>query len=100
MLLGAVLTGAGLMLTSMAGSVVTFALSFGLLCGCGVALLGMPANFVLLSERFQNRVATAMGAAAIGIGLGVLVVIPFLQWGADRAGWRSVFWRPSWRGAT
>jgi MFS family permease len=76
---------------SAAHSLSTLALSFGLLCGAGVALVGLPANFVILSERFPTRIATAMGVAATGMGVGVLALIPAIQLAADRLGWREAF---------
>jgi len=88
---GGVLLGLGLAAMSIAHSIATLALAFGLLCGSGVALVGLPANFILVSERFPTRVATAMGVAAAGMGVGVLVLIPAIQWAAERLGWREAF---------
>ena len=89
--IGGVLLGLGMAAMSLAHSVATLALAFGLLCGSGVALVGLPANFILVSERFPTRVATAMGVAAAGMGVGVLVLIPAIQWAAERLGWREAF---------
>jgi MFS family permease len=93
---GGVLVGLGMAAMSIAHSIATLALAFGLLCGAGVALVGLPAHFVLISERFPTRVATAMGVAAAGMGVGVLVLIPAIQWAAERLGWREAF---VWAGA-
>lgn len=89
--LGGMLLGLGMAAMSVAHSIGTLALAFGLLCGAGVALVGLPANFILVSERFPTRVATAMGVAAAGMGVGVLVLIPAIQWAAERLGWREAF---------
>jgi MFS family permease len=89
--LGGVLVGVGMAAMSLAHSVTTLSLAFGSLCGAGVALVGLPANFILVSERFPTRVATAMGVAAAGMGVGVLVLIPAIQWAAERFGWRQAF---------
>ena len=88
---GGVLVGLGMAAMSLAHSITTLSLAFGLLCGAGVALVGFPANFILVSERFPTRVATAMGVAAAGMGVGVLVLIPAIQWAAERFGWREAF---------
>jgi MFS family permease len=56
-----------------------------------VAFLGLPANFMLVSERFPTRVATSMGIAAAGMGVGVLVLSPAIQWATERFGWREAF---------
>jgi MFS family permease len=46
---------------------------------------------MLISERFPTRAATAMGIAAAGMGIGVLVLIPAIQWATERLGWREAF---------
>lgn len=94
---GGVLLGLGMAAMSLAHSVATLGLAFGLLCGAGVALVGLPANFILVSERFPAKVATAMGVAAAGMGVGVLVLIPAIQWAAEQLGWREAF---VWAGLT
>jgi MFS family permease len=53
--------------------------------------MGLPANFLILSDRFPGRIATAMGIAGAGMGVGVLALIPAIQFGADRLGWRGAF---------
>jgi MFS family permease len=92
---GGVLIGLGMIAMASAHSLATMGLGFGLLCGGGVALIGRPANFVLVSERFPTRVATAMGLAGAGTGIGVLCLIPAVQLAADRVGWRQAF---AWSG--
>lgn len=89
--LGGMAMGLGLALAALSHDLALLILGFGVLCGAGVALAGLPANFVILSERFPQRVATAVGIAAIGMGVGVLVVIPLVQLGVDRIGWRASF---------
>ena len=89
--LGGLLLGLGLGVMSTAQTLAGLMLAFGLLCGSGVALVGLPANFVILSERFPRRIATAMGVAGAGMGVGVLVLIPAIQFVADRLGWRPAF---------
>jgi MFS family permease len=89
--LGGLLLGLGLAVMSAAQTLAGLTLAFGLLCGSGVALVGLPANFVILSERFPSRIATVMGVAGAGMGVGVLVLIPAIQFAADRVGWRAAF---------
>ena len=89
--MGGVLLGAGLACMASAHTLETMMLSFGLLCGMGIALVGLPANFAIVSDRFPSRVATAMGIAGAGMGVGVLLLIPAMQWAAERHGWRTVF---------
>jgi len=88
---GGVLVCVGMSTMAVAHSLGALALAYGVLCGAGVAFLGLPANFMLVSERFPTRVATAMGIAAAGMGIGVLVLIPAIQWATERFGWREAF---------
>ena len=91
--LGGLAMGAGLAGMSFAHSLVSLSMTFGLLCGVGVALSGMPANFVIISDRFPTRVATATSIAGSGMGVGVLLVVPLAQWGIEVLGWRAAtFW--------
>ena len=88
---GGILVFVGMTTMAVAHSLGALALAYGVLCGAGVAFLGLPANFMLVSERFPTRVATAMGIAAAGMGVGVLVLIPAIQWATERFGWREAF---------
>jgi MFS family permease len=89
--IGGLLAAVGLVAMSAAHSLAALVLTFGVLCGAGVALMGLPANFLILSDRFPTRIATAMGIAGAGMGVGVLALIPAMQFGADRLGWRGAF---------
>lgn len=88
---GGILVFSGMASMAVGHSLGALALAYGVLCGAGVAFLGVPANFMLVSERFPTRVATAMGIAAAGMGVGVLALIPAIQWGTERFGWRETF---------
>src|SRR5216684_1013738 len=46
--IGGLLLGLGLAVMSTAQTLSGLTLAFGLLCGSGVALVGLPANFVIL----------------------------------------------------
>ncbi len=93
--LGGTLIGLGMVAMTGAHSLSTLGMAFGMLCGGGVALIGLPANFVIVSDRFPTRVATAMGVAGAGTGVGVLFLIPAMQFATDYAGWRAAF---AWSG--
>lgn len=90
-MLGALLTGAGLSLMTAFHHIAGYVIAFGLLCGAGMALTGLPANFAILSSQFPKRVATAVGIATAGMGIGVLGIVPALQWSTNQIGWRDTF---------
>jgi MFS family permease len=89
--LGAIFVGSSLCLMVTSRELIDFIVTFGLLGGIGMALTGLPANFAILSSQFAGRVATAMGIAGAGMGVGVLLIVPMIQWTADRIGWRQAF---------
>jgi MFS family permease len=91
--IGGACMGFGLMLMTMGHTLAALIATYGLLCGVGVALSGMPANYVIISGRYPRRVATATAIAGSGMGIGVLLIVPLVQWNADRIGWRiSTLW--------
>lgn len=91
--LGGLAMGAGLAGMAFAHSLLSLSMAFGVLCGIGVALSGMPANYVIISEHFPTRVATATSIAGSGMGVGVLLIVPAAQWGIEQLGWRAAtFW--------
>ena len=94
--LGGLLMGIGLIGMSLAHTLLWLSATFGVLCGTGVALSGMPANYVIISESFPKRVATATSIAGSGMGIGVLLIVPLAQWGVERLGWRAA---TGWMGA-
>jgi len=85
---GAFLIGCGLLLSGASSSLWQLYLSYGLLVGLGIGCIGFVSNTALLSHWFRRRRGTAMGAATMGLGVGILVV-PVVQILITRYGWRT-----------
>jgi len=59
--------------------------------GVGFAALTMTSQATFLSNWFIRKRGMAIGAVASGIGLGILLVVPWTQWLIAAYGWRAAF---------
>jgi MFS family permease len=89
--IGAFLVGAGLVLSSLATSLLGLYLSYGLVTALGQGALSFVGHNALISFWFVRKRATAIGIASMGQGLGALVMVPLTQVLIDYAGWRWTF---------
>jgi MFS family permease len=85
------LVGAGLILSGLSRSLFEFYLSYGVLTAMGQAGLGFVSHTALISHWFARRRATAIGLATMGMGLGMLLIVPLAQHLITLAGWRYAF---------
>jgi predicted MFS family arabinose efflux permease len=85
---GAVLAALGLVLASQAGGLSGLVLTWGLLGGAGLAMLGSSPNMVLVAQWFPRRPAWAIALADLGTPAGVFLLVPLAQLVVDRWGWR------------
>jgi MFS family permease len=88
---GAVIMALGFVVSGMAHTIVEFYLGMGVLMGAGFAALPMTSQATFLSNWFIRERGMAIGMAASGIGLGILLVVPWTQWLITTYGWRSAF---------
>ena len=84
---GAVLIGAGLVLTSRVHALWLAFVTYGLGVGVGCGLYVTPA-FAVVGAWFQRSRALALGVASAGGGLGTLILVPAASWLIDAYGWR------------
>jgi len=87
--LGGGLIGLGLLLSGLSRSIGELYFSYGLLAGVGQAGLGFVTQSALISHWFLRRRATAVGIATMGMGLGVLIIVPLAQILIAHVGWRT-----------
>jgi predicted MFS family arabinose efflux permease len=85
---GAVLAGLGLLLASEAGGLAGLVLTWGVLAGAGLAMLGSAPNMVLVAQWHPARPAWAIALADLGTPAGVFLLVPLAQLVAERWGWR------------
>lgn len=85
---GAVLAGLGLLLASGAGGLAALVLTWGVLAGAGLAMLGSAPNMVLVAQWYPTRPAWAIALADLGTPAGVFLLVPLAQLVVERWGWR------------
>ncbi len=88
---GAIIMATGFVVSGFAQSVVQFYIGMGVFMGVGFAALPMTSQATFLSNWFIRKRGMAIGAAASGIGLGILLVVPGAQWLIATYGWRAAF---------
>ena len=88
---GAILMATGFVISGFADSIIAFYIGMGVFMGVGFAALPMTSQATFLSNWFIRKRGMAIGAAASGIGLGILLVVPWTQWLITTYGWRAAF---------
>lgn len=89
--IGGVMLTVGLFLASSVGQLWQFHLVFGVVCGLGLALIGWVPAVAVVSQWFEVRRATALGVASAGIGLGIVAIVPLMQYVISSLGWRTAY---------
>ncbi len=87
--LGVVLLGAGLALATLVREPWHLYLTLGLLVSSGTMCLGYTGQSLFLPNWFVRRRGLAMGLAFSGVGVGSIVLLPWVQSLIVRLGWRS-----------
>lgn len=88
---GALVMAAGLGVSGFARGIAEFYLGMGVLVGIGFAALPMTSQATFLSKWFVRKRGMAIGAAAAGIGFGILAVVPLTQRLIAAYGWRNAY---------
>jgi MFS family permease len=88
---GAIIMAIGFVVSGFTRSVVEFYIGMGVFMGVGFAALPMTSQATFLSNWFIRKRGMAIGTAASGIGLGILIVVPLTQRLIATYGWRAAF---------
>jgi MFS family permease len=88
---GIVLTSLGLFLCAQIQTLTQFYLFFGVIVGIGVTCLSIAPFTVILAHWFERKRGTANGLATVGTGLGILTLVPFIQYLISSRGWQSAY---------
>ncbi len=83
---------AGLLLATLVRQPWHLYATLGLLVGAGGNCLGYTAHALFLPNWFVRRRGLAMSVAFSGVGVGSIIVLPWLQTVIGRAGWRAACW--------
>ncbi|WP_155302286.1 MFS transporter [Desulfosarcina widdelii] len=89
--LGSLVLSLGLYCCSIADSMADFYLSFGLIAGVGAGTIGLTGNSPAIENWFTERRGLAAGIATSGIGLGMLIFVPIVQYCLLHQSWQSTF---------
>jgi len=92
---GVVLVSGGLFLALLIESPWQLYLTLGLAVGCGANLMTFTAHSQFLPNWFVRNRAFAISLAFSGVGVGAIVLLPWLQTIIATEGWRAACW--AWR---
>ena len=87
-LFGSLFLGVGLALSSLTRSGWHFYVSWGMVTAIGVACAGIIPNSTLIQLSFKEKRGLAMGIVFSGIGVGILIFVPLIQYSINQIGWR------------
>lgn len=87
--LGVVLIGAGLLLATLVQRPWQLYATLGQLVGGGSVCLGYTGQGLFLPNWFVRRRGLAMSLAFSGVGVGSVILLPWLQTLIIRTGWRA-----------
>ncbi|XP_042358701.1 monocarboxylate transporter 12-B-like [Plectropomus leopardus] len=87
-MLGGLLSSAGLVISSFASSLEYLYVSMGILTGLGFALSYTPA-IAMVGRYFSERKALAYGIAMSGSGIGTFILAPAVQLLIEHYSWRG-----------
>ena len=88
---GGVWLAIGLYCCSRVSALWQFYLSFGGLVAFGVSLAGWTPCVTMVNRWFSARLGLALGIASAGIGVGIMAIVPSVQFMIGSVGWRTAF---------
>jgi MFS family permease len=90
--LGVLLMAGGLMLATLVRQPWQLYATLGVMVGGGSVCLGYTGQSLFLPNWFVRRRGFAMSLAFAGVGVGSIVLLPWLQGVIAAAGWRAACW--------
>jgi MFS family permease len=89
---GVALMAAGLLLAPLTSAPWHLYLTLGVLVGGGSICLGYSGQSLFLPNWFVRRRGLAISIAFAGVGVGSVILLPWMQGLIERAGWRTACW--------
>jgi MFS family permease len=89
--LGALILGVGLALSSFIQTWWQFYLFFSLIAAAGIGAAGWLPNIMIIQDWFKEKRGLATGIISSGIGIGILVCVPSVQYLIIQLGWRRTY---------
>jgi MFS family permease len=90
--MGVGLMVAGLMLATLVSRPWHLYLTLGVLVGGGSVCFGYTGQSLYLTNWFVRRRGLALSVAFSGVGVGSIILLPWLQILIERVGWRAACW--------
>ena len=90
--LGVMLIGAGLLLATLVSRPWHLYATLGVMVGGGSVCLGYTGQSLFLPNWFVRRRGLAMSLAFSGVGVGSMILLPWVQALIGRSGWRAACW--------
>jgi MFS family permease len=87
--LGVFLMGGGMLLAPLTTQPWHLYLTIGVLVGGGSVCLGYSGQSLFLPNWFVRRRGLAIGIAFAGVGIGSIIMLPWVQLMIERTGWRT-----------
>jgi MFS family permease len=89
---GVVLMAGGLLLAPLTTQPWHLYLTIGVLVGGGSICLGYSGQSLFLPNWFVRRRGLAVGIAFAGVGIGSIILLPWMQHLIEQEGWRTACW--------
>jgi MFS family permease len=90
--IGAILTGCGLMAATFASLPWHFFMTLGVMVVGGTIFMSYMGHTMFLPHWFDRRRGLAVGLAFSGVGVGSIIMFPWMQFAIDTIGWRQSLW--------
>jgi MFS family permease len=90
-LLGALFLGGGLVACSLIQSHWQFYLFYGLFTAIGVGATGWIPSIRIVQQWFKGKLGLPIGIISAGVGIGILLYVPAIQYLIALIGWRKAY---------